>query len=161
MTECDVSQMYCWAAIPSDEELICPHVSWGHLSWHILHFSFKKIVSELRSHKSLSDSGLDDVYRYFIGLKKCDRAGNSYDNMKMKWARDMRTQGLSFILRYSCVTASLCSPLQCSFRQDWAFCLPTSCQFPAGLGEIRDVFPDFVRSCGYQQRPTALKEAFR
>lgn len=63
--------------------------------------SLQKNKSELRSHKSLSNLGLDNVHGYFFGTKKCDRVGDDCDNMGMKETEVEGLRHLSFILKSS------------------------------------------------------------
>lgn len=110
---------------------------------HSSFFLWKKNVSELRSHKSLSDPGLDNVYRYFIGIKNVTELGMVM--IAWRWSEAEAWRQRVYILSFSSPVSQLAFALllQHTFRQDWVFCLPTSLQFPAGLGEIRDFFSRF------------------
>lgn len=82
------------------KELIRPHASGGYLSWRRLH-SFSKNISDLRSHKSLSNLGLDKAHEYFFGTKNMTELAIII--ITWRWG-ETETSGLShwrFILKSS------------------------------------------------------------
>lgn len=125
-------------------------------------FPSKKNVWELRSHKSLSDLGLDNVCRYFLGLKNVTELGMIM--IAQGWSEPIAWGQRVWVLSFSSPGSQLASALllQPTFRQDC--CKEVSClpqPFSSQLvWERSGIFPDFIWSCGYRQSPVALKEGF-